>query len=303
MKRKNIIDNDNNYDAIFISGGISKKTIPISILDKYKKIKVVNFGYNPSLVKDDIDYLKNKFRDKRYPSYFRLKIYIKMSMYSTIVRTYNPKAIISYVESSFTSQILTDWLEEKNIKHINIMHGEKLYFIADSFAHFSEFYVWDDYYRRLMIQLKADPEQFIIQQPSSLTEKINSDNNSKYYLTYYLSDENEKSIINVSKSLDSIQKKGNKCKVRIHPRGNNEHLVKKYMSNFEIENPYNVTLAQSLESTKYICSLNSTVLYEGFLKGKKVILDDISNNSKFRLLKELGYIMIEKEHLLLSKLI
>lgn len=250
-----------------------------------------------------MDYLNNLFSKKFYPPYFKLKIIIKMSMYSTIIKMYNPKAIISYVESSFTSQVMTDWLEEKGIKHINIMHGEKLYFIADSYSHFSEFYVWDIYYKELMIKMKADPNQFFIEKPESLVTKINLYEKVDYDITYYLSDENSHDLKRIRDLLIKMKNKGYVCKVRIHPRGNNGKQVNKIFKDFFIENSDTTSLKKSFETTKFICSLNSTVLYEGYLISKKVIIDDITRPDKYHQLKELGYIMLNKKHLLISEMI
>lgn len=117
------------YDAVFITDGIPLKTLPSSLLSKYKNIICINFANQMSLKNTDIDYIKGLLKGKKYSPYFLLKLYIKLSMYSNIVYKYHPRAIISYSESSFTSQIITGWLENQGIKHINIMHGEKLFLL------------------------------------------------------------------------------------------------------------------------------------------------------------------------------
>jgi len=290
-------------DAVFISNGISTNVIPQTLIKRYNKIKMINFTENLSLTKEDIKYLKTLKEWHKYPPYFKLKVYLKMAIYSSAIRLYEPLAFISYCESSFTSQIITEWLEQKNIKNINIMHGEKLFLISDSYAYFSEFFVWDKHYKDLMIEMKAEESQFIIEQPSKFKNTKIPVKQPEFFLTYYLSDEGEKGIIKIAKSLDILKNKGMNCKVRLHPRGNNYEVVRKYLKDFIIEDPSSIDLYESFADTEFLCSLNSTVLYEGFMLGKKVVIDDYSDKHKYETQKELGYIMINKEHLLLSELI
>lgn len=293
------------YDAVFITDGIGIDTLPNSLINKYKSIKKIKFGEKMLLTKEDLKYFKSIEYWKKYPPYFRLKILLKTSMYSSAIKFYNPNAFISYCESSFTSQIITAWLENRNIANINIMHGEKLYLISDSFASFTKFYVWDEHYKKLLTKLKADKDQFIIELPSKLDtrkeiQQISNESEMIYDITYYLSDETEKELCDIANALKAI--KNFKIKIRMHPRGNNQKGVKKYFKEFYIEDPNVIPLTKSFETTKYICSLNSTVLFEGYINKKEIILDDVSNKNKFQIQKELEYIIFEKKYKLLSKI-
>lgn len=302
IKNKKIIYKEKK-DAIFISDGMPIDIIPESLLKKYHNIKTIKFTENLSITQEDIKYLKALKNWNKYSPYFKLKVYLKIAIYSAAIRLYNPSAFISYCESSFTSQIITEWLEKRNMKNINIMHGEKIFFISDSYAYFSEFFVWDEHYKKMFIELKADKKQFIIEKPKKFKNIELEKREEPFFLTYYLSDESKKEIKNITVSLNILKEKGMKCKVRLHPRGNNYNTVKKYMKGFIIEKPDEVELYQSFSNTKYLCALNSTVLYEGFILGKKIIIDDFSNKGKYKNQEKLDYIMLKKEHLLLSQLI
>lgn len=309
----NLLKNEKKYqiciekcDAVFFTDGIGVDTLPKSLIQQYKKIKTIKFGEKIFISKEELAYFNNIKNWRKYPPYFRLKIILKAAMYFSAIKLYNPKAFFSYCESSFTSQIITEWLENKSIKNINIMHGEKLYLIADSFSSFSEFYVWDEHYKNLLIELKADKNQFIVELPLKLNtvnknHKKSYDSNNIYDITYYLSDEGEKELSNIAEILKKMN--NYKIKIRMHPRGNNKQLVEKCFNDFFIEYPNDVSLVDSFDTTRYICSLNSTVLFEGYLNGKEVIIDDISNKTKFEKQKDLEYIMFKKKHILLSKML
>lgn len=61
--------------------------------------------------------------------------------------------------------MLTDYFHTRGVKNINVQHGEKLMFIRDSFFHFDECYVWGDYYVKMFVRMKAEPNQFIVSVP------------------------------------------------------------------------------------------------------------------------------------------
>lgn len=69
-----------------------------------------------------------------------------------MITKYQSKAIVVHNEYSFTSSILTAYCETRNVLHINVMHGEKMYYIRDSYFRYDRCYVWDAYYRDLLSQ-------------------------------------------------------------------------------------------------------------------------------------------------------
>ena len=73
------------------------------------------------------------FFDIRYTAIFSLKVTIKVAGYSFMITKYQSKAIVVHNEYSFTSSILTAYCETRNVLHINVMHGEKMYYIRDSY--------------------------------------------------------------------------------------------------------------------------------------------------------------------------
>src|SRR5690606_14187501 len=131
------------------------------------------------------------------------------------------------------------------------------------------------HYVNLFSQLKASPNQFLVNVPQALKLSLNDSIQKKYYLTYYLAGESEEILLRIKKAIDRLKRK-NIC-LRLHPRYSDENLIKKIFSNFTIENPSKISLKESFETTERVVSLFSTVLYQGYLNNKTVVIDDLSH--------------------------
>lgn len=290
-------------DGIFLSDGISFEAVPDSLKQEFPNIIIKSFTDDMCLSEKDIQFLAGIF--KRYPTsfHFQLKSLMKVAIYSAQFIKHDPKAIISYTEGSFTSSIATNYCENREVQHINIMHGERYFEICVSFFRFSRYYVWDKSYVDLFKRQRAPEYQFKIELPKMLRRDLSLQKNQKYFMTYYLSDEKKESLLLIKKSFDILKSKGKICSVRLHPRGYNNVLAKKIFDAYDIEEANLISIKESFENTKYLVSLRSTVLFEGYCNGKEIILDDYSNPRAFNRLKELDYIMLNKPHLLLSEII
>ena len=92
---------------------------------------------------------------------------------------------------------------------------------------------------------------------------------------------------------------GLKYKVRPHP----QHLsskIKEIFGQEYVEDPFKVSIWDSLKEAGTVISIGSTVLLQAFWKGIPVIIDNISNPAYTEQLKEREYIMFDKEYELLS---
>ena len=291
------------FDAIFFNDGKPKNIIPDSVLKKYKKINVISSN-DRCLSKEDKSFLKRILKKYPFSWMFWLKLIIKISQYSYAIEKYSPKAIICCSEFSFTSSILTEYCHYRNVKLINVMHGEKLYDMHDSFAKFDEFYVWSQEYVDLLCLLRFDEKQFKIEIPKSLRIKKNKDIEIKYDFTYYLGGETIDELLIISEKLRIIKNNGFQVSVRPHPRYSNMSEINKIFDFLDIENPKKTPIETSLLQTKNAISLFSTVLTQIHYSeiGVGIIIDNVSAPNKYEKLDELKYIMLSVEHKLLSDL-
>ncbi len=302
VKPYNIIKQYNDDDAIFFADGKPENIIPNSLCKRVGHITVVDD--KKELLKCQ-DYVFFFYLLRRYPFswHFLLKCLIKIRFYRYEIERLKPKAIIVCDEYSFTSSVMTKYCEDQNIMHINVMHGEKLYSIRDSFFHFHECYIWDEFYKKLFIQLHAENTQFIIAIPESLNfiDKVNLEKTIDY--TYYLGAQEGQVLQKILFSMKKLRNAGYKVAIRPHPRYSNMKEILSLASKIEIENYNEMDIETSLKRTKNAVSVYSTVLYQAYCNGVCVVIDDITNPYQFQKLQELQYIMLDKEHILLSRVL
>ncbi len=225
--------------------------------------------------------------------YFILKSWMNVVLYSDMIRRHSPEVMIQFGEFSFSSSILTAYCHKHGVKHIDIMHGEKLWFIRDAFFHYDECYVWDEYYADLFRSLKAEPTQFRVAIPPSMRIDTEVYKNQKYYADYkyYLALYNEDQIKGIVKSMEFVMREGKKVKYRPHPRYSDMELLRKYVEEDEIEMPKEVGIRDSISNLEYSVGSYTTALSQACFSGKGVVLDDVTFKEQFDKLEERGYIL------------
>lgn len=290
--------------AVFLREGVTTDIIPTSLKDEYYKIYENPLKGNMFLSKDDKKFIWNNYILKYwYSPFFCTKCIVKLAIYSNVNYIYKPKAIITHNEYSYTSSSLTQFCHVYDVEHINVMHGEKLFNIRDSFVQFDRYYVWDQHYVNLLVELRASKEQFIIEAPDCVRLNIGDQNEYKYEYTYYLGAENEKELLTIKKNLLNTKVPMERICIRLHPRYCDEEQINLIFNGFQIEKPNEESLNISISQTKYVVSLYSTVLYQAYESGKNIVIDDVADPEKYEQLKNLKYIMMSKPHLLLSNVI
>lgn len=290
-------------DAVFAFGG-PDTILPCSLRQEYPGIRQVRDFQNALfLTREDCSFLRELAR--RYPTafYFRFKCMAKLAMYRSLYETYRPKAIIVSEEYSYTSSFLTEYCHRLGVEHINVMHGDKLYDIHDTFFCFDRCYIWDQFYRDLFCELRAEPTQFRMEMPPSMQPWDAQDGEKAVDYTYYLQAETSQMLEKIAKSLQTLQKSGAVVAVRPHPLYSDMETVRRLFSDFEIEETAEVGIETSILRTRHVIGLYSTVLYQAHINHVPVVIDDLTAPERFAQLKSLRYIMLDKPHGLLSALL
>lgn len=302
-KDNNVTPENKKRVGVFISGIKDISYVPETLKNEFDKIILCDYNCSSQLTIREKRVITQIYKRYWYKPYFCIKCMMKIALYAYQINQHNPKAILTFGEFSFTSSALTYYCNEIGIEHINVMHGEKLFNIRDAFVEFNRYYVWDQHYIDLLIQLGADGNQFRIEEPIVLRLNIKNQKEYKYEFTYYLGGESEKDLYKIKVSLLNTGILQEKICIRYHPRYSDERQIKNIFERFNIENPNEVPINVSIAQTKYVTSLYSTVLFQAYKNGKTVIIDDISNPLKYEKLRSLKYIMMNKPHLLLSELV
>ncbi len=269
--------------------------IPEELKQKYDiNIDYWFTGTRLSLV-DVVYVLKLALRYLQSPL-FVFKNIMKIARYNYMIYVYSPKAIVVHNEYSFTSSLLTEYCHRYDVIHINVMHGEKLAIIRDSYFHYDECYVWDEFYARLFKELMAESTQFIVALPPSMKidrEKHRNDADFADY-KYYLATTSEEKLLKIVDSLSFAKKAGKSIRYRLHPRYSDISLVERIVGKKNIEYPSKTSIIRSIANCGCAIGSYTTVLNQAYHSGIPVILDDVSEKEMFDKLKSFKYILIDK---------
>ena len=245
---------------------------------------------------------------RRYPGkyYFQLYVLKELSAHCRYIRQYNPSVMAIYVnERNFAGPVLTDLYEKTGRKLISFMHGEYLLQMIQAYMDFSEFYVWDDMYISMFTDdLRCRIGRYIVTVPAKLTKKWHlEDIEPEYYCTYYFSGESTTSVRKLAEVMKQMKASGKKCLVRPHPRYSHQELIRECFDEDMIENPKEVSMEASLGRTRYAAGLHTTVLREAQVEGRTAVIDDISDPPQFRNLEKRKFVVLKREHVLLSEIL
>ena len=281
-----------------------EEIIPFSLKEKYDIFYYsVRENQGHSLSMKDSRFIFKIICRHPFSTTFNLKNIIKIAGYSELIKKYNPSIHIVQNEYSYTSSILTLYSNMNNIRHINVVHGDKLFNIRDSFFRFNKCYVWEDHYIKLFIALRAYQDQFEEELPLSLmfdTEKYRDGEKYADY-KYYLQTNKEDEILSIVESMKLFKLSGKTVKYRPHPVYTDTNILKKYVSVDEIEYSSDVSILESISNSEFIISSYSTVLLQAYYAKKQTIIDDVTYKKRFNKLKELHYFMVDKCNYRLSE--
>lgn len=278
------------------------RIIPESLKEKYPNELITKEFDGMLLKRQDLAFIWNVYKTHPFSFFFILRVMIKVSFYRFFIEEYHPKAIAINAEFSSASSVMTLYCENMGIAHYNIMHGEKLYYIRDSFFRFTKCYVWDEYYRDLFLCLRAFKDQFIIEKPESILFDVAKYSGKQPLIDYKYMLNGNHNLKEISNVLHNLKNKGYTIMVRPHPAYTDLKIVQQYFDEDEIE-PCSVSIEESLANTKNVISLYSTVLLQAYYSGINVVIDDFIYPQQYQKLNELKYILINKKHQKLSDLV
>lgn len=307
LLRRQSVEFEEPFNLICLVSPDQKNIIPLTLKKEFGNIRYGDVSERMCIDKEDWMYLSLIYKRYKRGYYFKLKILFRIATYSAFIKQYHAKAFVSAAEHSFSNTICTDYCEHKKIENIVCQHGEYLKQLSGSFFYVHRYYAWDEYYIKLHLEHRAFIPQFEIYLPDAIAHlEIDLEKSPTYYATYYLAYENKEELENIRKNFDLLKEKGKRCKLRLHPRGRvyNEKIVKNIFGlNYYVEDCSKIALGDSISDSEYLMAIHSTVLLQGYLNGKKIIINDITQKAMYKELQDLGYIMLSKPHFLLSDII
>lgn len=280
--------------------------LPPDLDERYGEFRIVERSSRRGMDAKAKEVFRSCARKYFFHPYFLMINLQKLIDASLLIEDNNPKAIVVFAkERDFSAPIVSLYCEMLGVEYVSFMHGDYTYSIDKAYQRFSRYYVWDEYYIRMLTKLKWGMDNFEVYVPEKLKGMVQPHENGQYeyYITYYFGAENEKRIRGVHQAFKILKESGYNCKIRPHPRFSNIEYLKSVFDGFYMEDPKLVALKESLDATKYAAALNSTVLAQAYCSGKEYVIDDYSDPERYASLEERQYIMLYRPHKLLSQLV
>jgi len=271
------------------------------IYENMPDLEIVEFGSEMSWDKEVRKVLYEI--TKRYGLYpdFLLNVLFSLANYNSLIRRYHPKEIVTSYESSISCAILTYYCHLHGVKHVNIMHGEKLLTQNNLLGHFDVMYMWDNYYVDLFKRLKYKTDEYKIHNPWRDIEL--PEPTEKHNISFYLNYINEEECNNLIKIFEELSEREFDVIVRMHPSQLGTGIAESLKKSVKLENNSDVSIFQSIANTERCVSQFSTVLYQAYTLGKSIVIDDVTNPTIYEKICKLDYIMLGKKNMKLSELL
>lgn len=253
---------------------------------------------------EDVRFLLQLFISYPLSALFLSKVTAKLGNYRANYERLRPQAFVCASEFSFSCSVLTHWCQKRSIEHINIMHGEKLFDLTDSYCSFDRFYVWSEFHRDL-VQSLSGKAQFFIEQPEALLKmkerlKGKRQSGEKPSFTYICQGPD---ISRMDKIIEMLRILSRDYHVILRP-----HPIYKTKINAEeltfatIEDPGKVSIEESFRRSDYICGIFTTALLESQILQIPTVVDDVTHPELYQRLKDLSLSVLSGPHILLSQL-
>ncbi len=247
-----------------------------------------------------VGYWEESTADAKRSPFFRAQALVYLANVAHAIWTHRPAAIITTSESSFACSLITGLCRKAGVEHICIMHGEKLIQPGTAFFEVDTFYVWDGYYADLFASCGANVGRYIVSNPWT-AQRCASDGDGRR-LTYYLQLPPH-DMRGFADMLGRFEAAGWRVKVRPHPSDIESGRYKRYFDADRIEDGRKVGILDSIDGADMVVSQYSTVLFQAWSRGVAACIDDVSDPGLFENVVDKRFIMLEREHALLSELL
>ena len=275
-----------SYDKAYL---LKEEDVPDDIKKEYKTAKRIINEKNSSmrniddysLDEDGIKIIKTAYKKFRKYPYMILAVILHLGKITSLIKRYRPRAIVvTQAEQDFTSNMITLYCETQGVKFICVQHGEYGYNPSMAYMRFSEYYAWSEETIKILEMVNNKIDFAKIYTPNKIREKRTRKENPEYFIKYYLSGESKEEITKVKECLEMFSNNGYKCGIRRHPRVTSKEDMEAIFngSTIELEDPYAVTLGDSISDTKYVVAYRSTVLTEAIANNMDAVVDDITQD-------------------------
>ena len=287
----------NKGKAVYLGSSSNAGIIPNSLQRRYLIVEeqfLEKRLYHPYM----LEFWEEETRRFRWSPFFRVQTLTYLANVAYAIWKHSPEAVITTSESSFTTSLITAFCRSLGVRHICVMHGEKLLQPGTAFFEVDTFYVWDNHYAQLFRDCGAKVGEYIVENPWKANRVGAKGNRATYYLQ--VPPRNMRRFANEMRRLESY---GWTVKLRPHPSDLDRRQYLKYFTSEYLEDAGKVNILDSIDSADMVISQYSTVLFQAWSRGVTACIDDVTNHSLFESIEDKRYIMLERDHVRLSAIL
>ena len=208
--------------------------------------------------------------------------------YGYALQHFSPHTVIHFFESTASSSLMTAFLHQHEIAHINIQHGERWKTADAAFSAFDEIHVWGEYFRELFHWQKSQAEKIVVAgHPAhlNLCEQSRCENQPRPKrmllidpCIYGIDSFDYPALLRILGRLDSEWE----IRIRRHPTDrradlellvalNRETRLKESGIQIMEERPEEVPIDEALSRTRVVVGVTSAAMIDAWIAGCKVI--------------------------------
>lgn len=236
------------------------------------------------LTRKDVFFILKYLFKSRFNFFLCSVSLFRISQVSYAINVCKIDEVWTNMEYSCACGLVHKYCQLSNVTMSNFMHGEKIFCLRDSFVSFDFFYVWDDVYIDLFKEMYcAENIQFIIDNVYSSNIELERLKSKK--LCYFLiGNETSIDLERISSILKILEDFGYEIYVKDHPRNQHKSSYLKFPC-LKSSTP----IDEVFMDFGYVMAQYSTVLIEGFYSNKNIIIDNFTNPTIFKSLKDRGW--------------
>lgn len=208
--------------------------------------------------------------------------------YGFVVRNFAPHTVVHFFESTASSSLMTAYLHQFQIRHIDIQHGERWHTADAAFSAFDEIHVWGEYFRNVFVWQKSHATAILVKGHrghDALYNDIRPRNQPRRQrlliidpYIYGRQTYDYDALVRVLYELDSSWD----VRIRRHPFDRREELecLEALQSETSLsdrgitiveEPPSEVSIHEALASTRVVIGITSAAMIDSWIAGCKVI--------------------------------
>lgn len=211
-----------------------------------------------------------------------------LGYYGYVIRYYRPKeAVVHFFERTASCSLMTGYLHEWGVRHIDIQHGEIMFTATSAFCQFDEIHLWGEHFRDIFLSNRSPAGTIQLcgtQYHRNLFSKVRYQHQPRpkrlLIIDPFMYEEAEMNYSMIKKVVERLDP-GWEVRVRRHPAElraglawmdqlNAEVELRQRSIHLEEEWP-SVPIEEALGKSRVVLGVASTALLEAWIVGCKVV--------------------------------